>query len=95
VARVFVNRVWQQHFGTGLVKTTEDFGTQGEWPSNQALLDYLAVSFVQDGWSIKKLNRMIVTSAAFRQSSRISAVKLSKDPENRLISRGPRFRRAP
>lgn len=91
-ARVFVNRVWQQHFGIALVKTTEDFGTQGEWPLNQPLLDYLAVSFEQSGWSVKKLNRMIVTSAAFRQSSKITAAKLTKDPENRLISRGPRFR---
>ncbi len=92
VARVFVNRVWQQHFGTALVKTTEDFGTQGEWPLNQPLLDYLSVSFVKNGWSVKKLNKLIVTSAAFRQSSRITAAKLLKDPENRLISRGPRFR---
>lgn len=92
LARVFVNRVWQQHFGTGLVKTAEDFGTQGEWPQNQPLLDYLAVSFQQSGWSVKKLNRMIVTSAAFRQSSKITKQKLEKDPENRLASRGPRFR---
>lgn len=92
VARVFVNRVWQQHFGTAIVKTAEDFGTQGEWPLNQPLLDYLAVSLQQNGWSIKKLNRLIVTSAAFRQSSRISTAKLARDPENRLISRGPRFR---
>lgn len=92
LARVFVNRVWQQHFGVGIVKTSEDFGTQGEWPSDRALLDYLAVSFVKHGWSVKQLNRLIVTSAAFRQSSRISAAKLAKDPENRLISRGPRFR---
>lgn len=92
VARVFANRLWQHHFGTGLVKTAEDFGTQGEWPVNQALLDYLAVSFRQGGWSVKRLNRLIVTSAAFRQASRITAGKLAKDPENRLISRGPRFR---
>ena len=92
VARVFVNRIWQQHFGTALVKTVEDFGSQGEWPLNQPLLDYLAVSFQQNGWSIKKLNQMIVTSATFRQSSRITATKLARDPENRLISRGPRFR---
>jgi hypothetical protein len=92
VNRVFVNRVWQQYFGTAIVKTTEDFGSQGEWPQNQPLLDYLAVSFAQNGGSIKKLNRMIVTSAAFRQQSKISPIKLSKDPENRLISRGPRFR---
>lgn len=92
VARVFVNRIWQQHFGVGIVKTAEDFGSQGEWPVNQKLLDYLAVTFIRSGWSVKKLNRLIVTSEAFRQSSRISAAKLAKDPENRLISRGPRFR---
>jgi len=92
VARVFVNRIWQQHFGTGIVKTVDDFGSQGEWPMNQPLLDYLAVTFVKEGWSVKKLNRMIVTSAAFRQSSRITPVKLAKDPENRLTSRGPRYR---
>ncbi|HEY3780234.1 MAG TPA: DUF1553 domain-containing protein [Fimbriimonadaceae bacterium] len=92
VARVFVNRLWQQHFGTGIVKTVEDLGTQGEWPLNQPLLDYLAVSFVKNGWSVKKLNRLIVTSAAFRQGSQISSAKLAKDPENRFISRGPRFR---
>jgi len=92
VARVFVNRAWQQFFGTGIVKTPEDFGSQGEWPVNQPLLDYLAVKFEKDGWSVKALNRLIVTSAAFRQSSRVSPLKLAKDPENRLISRGPRFR---
>ena len=92
VNRVFVNRVWQQFFGTAIVKTTEDFGSQGEWPQNQPLLDYLAVSFAQSGESIKRLNRMIVTSATFRQASKITPEKLSKDPENRLISRGPRFR---
>ena len=92
VSRVFVNRVWQQAFGTGLVKTSEDFGSQGEWPVNQELLDYLAVDFVKTGWSVKKLNRLIVTSAAFRQSSHTTVAKLNTDPENRLISRGPRFR---
>jgi hypothetical protein len=92
VARVFVNRLWQQHFGTGIVKTAEDFGSQGEWPLNQPLLDYLAISFVKNGWSVKRLNRLIVTSAAFRQSSKISTAKLAKDPENRFISRGPRYR---
>jgi len=92
LARVFVNRVWQQHFGLGIVKTVDDFGSQGEWPLNQPLLDYLAVSFERNGWSVKKLNREIVTSAAFRQSSRITPAKLASDPENRLISRGPRFR---
>ena len=92
VSRVFVNRVWQQAFGTGIVKTAEDFGSQGEWPVNQELLDYLAVDFVKKGWSVKRLNRLIVTSAAFKQSSHTTVAKLSQDPENRLISRGPRFR---
>ncbi|HLO98337.1 MAG TPA: DUF1553 domain-containing protein [Fimbriimonas sp.] len=92
LTRVFVNRLWQQHFGNGIVKTVEDFGNQGEWPTNQPLLDYLAVNLIKNGWSIKQLNRQIVTSAAFRQSSRIDKTKLAKDPENRLVSRGPRFR---
>ncbi|HTQ12109.1 MAG TPA: DUF1553 domain-containing protein, partial [Fimbriimonadaceae bacterium] len=92
LARVYVNRVWQQFFGTGIVKTVDDFGSQGEWPLDRPLLDYLAVTFERSGWSVKKLNRLIVTSAAFRQSSRITPAKLAKDPENRLISRGPRFR---
>lgn len=92
VARVFVNRIWQQHMGTGLVKTAEDFGSQGEWPVNPELLDYLAVNFVENGWSIKKLHRQIVTSATFRQSSRATKAKLERDPENRLLARGPRFR---
>ncbi|MGV3614118.1 MAG: DUF1553 domain-containing protein [Fimbriimonas sp.] len=92
VARVFVNRMWQQHFGTGIVKTSEDFGSQGEWPTNPELLDFLAVNFIENGWSVKKLNRLIVTSAAFRQSSRATKAKLEKDPENRLIARGPRYR---
>jgi hypothetical protein len=92
VSRVFVNRIWQQHFGTGIVKTAEDFGNQGEWPSHPELLDYLAVKFIQDGWSMKKLHKMMVTSRAFRQKSTITKQKLQLDPENRLISRGPRFR---
>ncbi len=92
LARVYVNRVWQQYFGVGIVKTVDDFGSQGEWPFNQPLLDYLAVSFQRGGWSVKQLNRMIVTSAAFRQSSRMTPAKLAKDPENRWIAHGPRFR---
>ncbi len=91
-ARVFVNRVWQKHFGVGIVKTPEDFGNQGEWPVNGPLLDYLSVSFVKNGWSVKQLNRLIVTSATFRQSSKVTPKKLSQDPENRYISRGPRYR---
>lgn len=91
-ARVFVNRIWQQHFGTGIVKTSEDFGNQGEFPSHPELLDYLAYRFANEGFSIKKLHRLIVTSAAFRQQSSLPQIKKLKDPENRLISRGPRYR---
>lgn len=90
--RVVVNRIWLQHFGTGIVKTAEDFGNQGEWPSHPELLDYLAIKFRKDGFSLKKLHRLIVTSAAFRQSSAVTAAKLQKDPENRLVCRGPKFR---
>ncbi|HWD40063.1 MAG TPA: PSD1 and planctomycete cytochrome C domain-containing protein [Fimbriimonas sp.] len=91
-ARVMVNRIWQQHFGTGLVKSSEDFGSRGDWPTNPALLDYLACRFTQEGGSIKKLTRLIVTSAAFRQSAAVTAAQRAKDPDNALISRGPRFR---
>ena len=90
--RVIVNRLWQQHFGTGIVKTAEDFGNQGEWPSHPELLDYLAIKFANDGYSIKKLHKLILTSATYRQQSGISAKKELLDPENRLCSRGPRFR---
>jgi mono/diheme cytochrome c family protein len=90
--RVLVNRIWQQHFGTGIVKTAEDFGNQGEWPSHPELLNYLAIKFAKDGYSIKKLHKLILTSATFRQQSKISANKEVLDPENRLFSRGPRFR---
>jgi hypothetical protein len=91
-ARVFVNRIWQQHFGTGLVKTSEDFGSQGEWPSHPELLDWLSREFVDSGWSVKHLHRLILTSAAYQQSAKASPESLAKDPLNRLISRGPRFR---
>lgn len=91
-ARVIVNRMWQQHFGLGIVRTSEDFGNQGEWPSHPELLDYLATKFVQDGWSMKKLHRLIVTSATFRQRAGASTEKRTRDPENVLLSRGPRFR---
>ena len=91
-ARVFVNRVWQQHFGVGLVKTAEDFGSQGEWPSHPGLLDWLAVDFMENGWDIKRLHRQIMTSHAYTQTSRITPPLHARDPENRLLARGPRFR---
>ena len=91
-ARVAVNRSWQTFFGTGLVKTAEDFGVQGEWPSHPQLLDWLATEFVRRGWDVKALHRLIVTSAAYRQSSRVLPALLRRDPENRLLARGPRLR---
>ena len=91
-ARVTVNRYWQMLFGTGLVKTVEDFGTQGEWPSNPELLDWLATEFMRQKWNLKSLIRTIVTSHTFRQSSRVTAKLLEIDPKNRLLSRGPRLR---
>src|SRR6185295_12628163 len=91
-ARVTVNRFWQEVFGTGIVKTAEDFGSQGEAPSNPALLDWLAVEFRESGWDVKKFFKLIVTSAAYRQSALATEEKLKADPDNRLLSRGPRFR---
>jgi hypothetical protein len=91
-ARVTVNRFWQQFFGVGLVKTANDFGMQGEWPSNPELLDWLAHEFVAMHWDIKKFHRLLLTSAAYRQSSVVTPKLLQIDPENRLLSRGPRFR---
>ncbi|MBI1390341.1 MAG: DUF1553 domain-containing protein [bacterium] len=91
-ARVYVNRIWEQIFGVGLVRTTEDFGTRGERPVNQDLLDWLAVRFMQQGWSLKALLYDIVTSSAYRQSSDATPDMIEKDPENRLLARGPRFR---
>ncbi|MFN7995566.1 MAG: PSD1 and planctomycete cytochrome C domain-containing protein [Bryobacteraceae bacterium] len=91
-ARSIVNRVWQADFGSGIVTTVENLGTQADAPSNQALLDWLAVEFMDSGWSLKKLQRLITTSAAYRQSSELTPELLSKDPDNRLISHGPRFR---
>lgn len=91
-ARVQVNRQWAAFFGRGIVRTQQDFGYQGELPSNQELLDWLAIEFMKQGWSMKKLNRLIVTSAAYRQSSWVSPELLARDPENALLARGPRFR---
>jgi hypothetical protein len=91
-ARVIVNRYWQMLFGTGLVKTSEDFGAQGEWPSHPELLDWLAVEFRDSGWDVKKLLRLMVTSATYCQSSAVVPELLAKDPENRLHARQSRLR---
>jgi Protein of unknown function (DUF1553)/Protein of unknown function (DUF1549)/Planctomycete cytochrome C len=98
-SRVTVNRIWQQFFGTGLVKTSEDFGSQGEPPSHRELLDWLSSEFMhpqisgsQHRWDVKHIVRLIVTSAAYRRSAHATKTSLQRDPENRLLSRGPRFR---
>jgi hypothetical protein len=91
-ARVAVNRFWGEIFGTGLVITTEDFGRQGEPPSHPELLDWLAVEFQDAGWSMKRMIRLMVTSAAYRQTSHATRELLAADPNNRLLARGPRFR---
>lgn len=91
-ARVAVNRLWQNLFGIGLVKTSEDFGSQGEAPSHPELLDWLATEFVRTGWDVKAMVRLMVTSATYRQSSRVTPALHERDPENRLLARGPRQR---
>ncbi|MCB1277538.1 PSD1 and planctomycete cytochrome C domain-containing protein [Prosthecobacter sp.] len=91
-ARVQANRLWQQFFGIGLVKTSNDFGSQGEPPSHPELLDWLAVTFRESGWDMKAFVRMIVMSHTYRQSAEHSDLAVQKDPENRLLSHGPRFR---
>jgi len=91
-ARVTVNRHWAAIFGRGLVRTTEDFGYQGEPPTHPELLDWLAVNFMQSNWSIKKLHKLLVTSATYRQSSRVPAEAWEKDPANKLLARAPRLR---
>ncbi|HEY1109912.1 MAG TPA: DUF1549 and DUF1553 domain-containing protein, partial [Opitutaceae bacterium] len=91
-ARTAVNRAWLAFWGTGFVKTAEDFGVQSEPPSHPELLEWLSTEFVASGWDVKALHRLIVTSATYRQSSRMTAAQHERDPENRLLARGPRFR---
>ena len=91
-ARVWVNRTWEKFFGTGLVKTTENFGSQAEPPSHPELLDWLATEFIRLGWDMKAFQKAIVMSAAYRQSSKVAPELGARDPENRLLARGPRFR---
>ncbi|BAM86980.1 hypothetical protein S58_09690 [Bradyrhizobium oligotrophicum S58] len=91
-ARVYVNRIWRDHFGTGIVETVEDYGTQGSNPSNPELLDYLATELVRSGWDIKHIHRLIVMSATYRQSSVMTAETSKKDPRNVYLARGPRYR---
>lgn len=91
-ARVTVNRLWQSIFGTGLVKTSDDFGSQGEAPSHPELLDWLAGEFIRSGWDVQHMQRLILTSATYRQSSRFHSKSASMDIENRFLARGPRFR---
>ncbi len=91
-ARVAVNHFWQMYFGIGIVKTAEDFGSQGDPPSNQQLLDWLATEFMRTKWDVKAMQRLIVLSATYQQSSKVSPELIEKDPENRLLAHGPRFR---
>ena len=91
-ARVAVNRVWKMHFGYGLVATPEDFGSQGRLPTHPALLDWLSGWFMDNGWDVKALHRLIVNSATFRQSSRATPELVERNPENRLLARGPKLR---
>lgn len=91
-ARVAVNRFWEQFFGRGIVETSEDFGSQGAAPTHQELLDYLATEFVKQKWSMKAIHRLIVNSATYRQASSATPALIEKDPYNRLLARGPRFR---
>ena len=92
MSRVIVNRYWQQFFGTGIVKTAEDFGAQGTWPTHPELLDWLANEFIRTGWDVKRMHKLMLMSGTYRQSTHVSPVLLARDPENLLLARGPRFR---
>jgi hypothetical protein len=91
-ARVEVNRLWEQIFGTGIVRTSEEFGAQGELPSHPGLLDWLAVEFMENGWDVKHMVKLLVTSQTYRQFANVTPLAAERDPDNRLLSRGPRFR---
>jgi hypothetical protein len=91
-SRVMVNRLWQQLFATGIVKTAEDFGVQGEWPSHPELLDWLSVEFIESGWDMQHMLRLMMSSAAYQQDSKVDPAKQKYDPENRLLARGPNHR---
>lgn len=91
-ARVFVNRIWQMHFGNGIVRSSADFGNQGNLPSHPELLDWLAVDFMNSGWNIKRLHKLIMLSATYRQTSKVTPQHLEKDPDNTWLARGARFR---
>ncbi len=91
-ARVITNRIWQQYFGTGLVKTSDDFGNQGDLPTHPELLDYLAIWLVDHNWDLQALQKLIITSQAYQQKSVITPDHLEKDPENKLLARFPRYR---
>lgn len=92
LSRVTVNRCWQMYFGTGIVKTVEDFGSQGDYPSHPELLDWLATEFIRTSWDVKATQKLIVTSATYRQSSEASPEQRERDPDNRMLARGPRVR---
>ena len=91
-ARVWVNRQWERLFGVGLCKTTENFGVQAEYPIHPELLDWLAAEFMRSGWDMKHVLKLMVTSRAYRQTTRVTPAMIERDPENRLLARGPRFR---
>jgi hypothetical protein len=91
-ARVWINRTWEKFFGYGICKTAENLGSQAEYPVHPELLDWLATEFIRSGWDMKKMQKLIVMSAAYRQSSKVTPALLEKDPDNRLLARGPRFR---